>query len=74
MYVRMVYLTLKEGKMDEFRDVYTKEVIPTVKEHKGNRFVHLLECREDENEGISVVETTKDYLRSMNPCMRKIPC
>lgn len=63
MYVRMVYLTLKGGKMDEFRDVYTKEVIPTVKKHKGNRFVHLLECREDENEGISVTawDTKGDF-------------
>lgn len=54
MFVRMVFVTLKEGKMYEFRDVYTKEVIPTVKSHKGNRFVHLLECRENENEGISL--------------------
>jgi len=50
----MVFVTLKEEKMDDFRDVYTKEIIPTVKAHKGNRFVHLLECREEENEGISV--------------------
>ena len=63
MYVRMVYLTLKKGKMDEFRDVYTKEIIPTVKKHKGNRFVHLLECREDEREGISVTawDTKGDF-------------
>lgn len=63
MYVRMVYLDLKEGKMDEFRDVYTKEVIPTVKNHKGNRFVHLLECRENENEGISLTawDTSEDF-------------
>ena len=54
MYVRMVFLTLKEGKMDDFRNIYTKEVIPTVRAHKGNRFVHLLECRENENEGISL--------------------
>ena len=54
MYVRIVFLTLKEGKMDELRESYSKEVIPTVKAHKGNRFVHLLECREDINEAISV--------------------
>jgi heme-degrading monooxygenase HmoA len=63
MYVRMVFLNLKEGKMDEFRDLYMKEVIPTVKSHKGNRFVHLLECRENENEGISVTawDTKGDF-------------
>lgn len=63
MYVRMVYLNLKEGKMDDFRNLYTKEVIPTVTKHKGNRFVHLLECREDEYEGISVTawDTKGDF-------------
>lgn len=69
MYVRMVFLTLKKGAMDEFRDVYTKEVIPTVRKHKGNRFVHLLECRENENEGISLTAWDtggdfEDYLKS----------
>ncbi|MBW1764555.1 MAG: antibiotic biosynthesis monooxygenase [Deltaproteobacteria bacterium] len=63
MYVRMVYLNLKEGKMDEFRILYTNEVIQTVKKHKGNRFVHLLECRENENEGISLTawDTSEDF-------------
>jgi heme-degrading monooxygenase HmoA len=59
----MVYLTLKEGKMDEFRETYSREVIPTVQKHKGNRFVHLLECREHENEGISITawDTKGDF-------------
>jgi len=63
MYVRMVYLNLKEGKMDEFRNLYTEEVIPTVKKHKGSRFVHLMECRENENEGISITswDTIGDF-------------
>ena len=63
MYVRMVFLTLKEGKMDDFRNIYTKEVIPTVRAHKGNRFVHLLECRENESEGISLTawDTRADF-------------
>ena len=54
MYVRIVFLTLKEGKLDELRELYSKEVIATVKAHKGSRFVHLLECREITNEAISV--------------------
>lgn len=54
MYVRIVFLKLKEGKMDELRESYSKEVIRAVKAHKGNRFVHLLEFREDINEAISV--------------------
>jgi heme-degrading monooxygenase HmoA len=40
--------------MDDLRDLYNKEVIPAHKNHRGNRFVHLLECLEDRNEGISV--------------------
>ena len=63
MYVRMVFLTFKEGNMDVFRNIYTKEVIPTVRAHKGSRFVHLLECRENENEGISLTawDTKSDF-------------
>ena len=68
MYVRMVFITLKEGKMDEFRNVYTNEVIPTVKSHEGNRFAHLLECRENENEGISLTawDTRGDFENYLN--------
>jgi heme-degrading monooxygenase HmoA len=64
----MVFVTLKEGKMDGFRDVYTKEVIPTVKSHEGNRFAHLLECRENENEGISLTawDTRGDFENYLN--------
>jgi heme-degrading monooxygenase HmoA len=63
MYVRMVFLTLKEGKLDDFRNIYTNEVIATVRAHKGNRFVHLLECRENESEAISLTawDTRADY-------------
>jgi len=59
----MVFVKLKKGKMDEFRDIYEKEAIPIVKEHKGSRYVHLLASRESENEGISVTswDSKKDY-------------
>ena len=50
MYVRLVFVKVKKGKMDEFRNVYLEEVIPIVTHHNGNRFVHLLENRENENE------------------------
>ena len=63
MYVRMVFLKLKEGEMDAFREAFSSEVIPTVTAHKGNRFNHLLECRENKNEGISVTtwDTREDF-------------
>jgi heme-degrading monooxygenase HmoA len=54
MYVRMTLFKVKEGRMPDLRDLYNKEVIPAHKNHKGIRFVHLLECLEDTNEGISV--------------------
>jgi heme-degrading monooxygenase HmoA len=54
MYVRMTFFKVKDGKMGELRDLYNREVIPAHKGHKGVRFVHLLECLEDRNEGVSV--------------------
>ena len=54
MYVRMTFFKVKSGKMDELRNLYVNEVIPAHKDHKGVRFVHLLEALDARNEGISV--------------------
>jgi len=54
MYVRLTFFKVKSGKMGELREVYYKHVIPAHKDHKGNRFVHLLECLDDSDDGISV--------------------
>lgn len=54
MYVRMTFFRLKEGKMDDLRNLYNKQVVAAHKNHKGIRFVHLLECMDDKNDGISV--------------------
>jgi heme-degrading monooxygenase HmoA len=50
----MTFFKVKDNKMGELRDLYNKEVIPAHKDHKGIRFVHLIECLEDKNEGISL--------------------
>jgi heme-degrading monooxygenase HmoA len=74
MYVRMTFFKVKDGKMDALRDLYNKDVISAHKNHKGIRFVHLLECLENRNDGISVTvwdtkadldayEATGDYDR-----------
>ncbi|MFH1116846.1 MAG: antibiotic biosynthesis monooxygenase family protein [Pseudomonadota bacterium] len=74
MYVRMTFFRVTEGKMRDLRDLYNKEVIPAHKNHKGVRFVHLLESLDDADEGISVTawdtkadvdayETSGDYER-----------
>jgi quinol monooxygenase YgiN len=54
MYVRMTFFKVRDGKMDALRELYNREVIPTHKGHKGNRFVHLLEDLDNKNAGISV--------------------
>jgi heme-degrading monooxygenase HmoA len=50
----MTFFKVRSGKMDALRDLYNREVISAHKDHKGIRFVHLLECVDDKNEGISV--------------------
>ena len=42
MYVRMTFFKLRQGGMQELRDLYNKEVVSAHKSHKGIRFVHLL--------------------------------
>lgn len=54
MYIRMTFFKVTDGKISDLRDLYNKEVIPAHKNHKGIRFVHLLESLDDKNEGISV--------------------
>jgi heme-degrading monooxygenase HmoA len=54
MYVRMTFFKVKPGMLDQLRNTYVNEVIPVHKGHKGIRFVHLLECMEEADEGISI--------------------
>jgi len=54
MYVRMTFFKLREGRMQELRDLYNKEVVSAHKSHKGIRFVHLLESLDNKDEGISI--------------------
>ncbi len=54
MYVRMTLFKLREGRMQELRELYNKEVISAHKGHKGIRFVHLLESLDNKDEGISI--------------------
>ncbi len=54
MYVRMTFFKLKSGKIQDLRELYNKEVVPAHKNHKGIRFVHLLESLDSKDEGISL--------------------
>ena len=40
--------------MQNLRELYNKEVVPAHKNHKGIRFVHLLESLDRKDEGISL--------------------
>jgi heme-degrading monooxygenase HmoA len=50
----MTFFKLRPGKMLELRELYNKEVISAHKNHKGIRFVHLLESLDNKDEGISL--------------------
>jgi len=54
MYIRMTLFQLKSGKMQDLRDLYNKEVVSAHKDHKGIRFVHLLESLDNKDDGISL--------------------
>lgn len=54
MYVRMTFIKIKSGRMEALKSLYNEQVIPTMQKQKGVRFVHLLECLENREEGISV--------------------
>jgi heme-degrading monooxygenase HmoA len=50
----MTFFKLREGRMQDLRDLYNKEVVSAHKDHKGIRFVHLLESLDNKDEGISI--------------------
>jgi heme-degrading monooxygenase HmoA len=54
MYVRMTLIKIKSGRMEALRSIYNEQVIPTMQKQKGVRFIHLLECLENRDEGISI--------------------
>jgi len=54
MYVRIVSAKIQQGKMDEFRELYSEEIIPGLKNTRGCRYAFLTESLQDSNEIISV--------------------
>jgi quinol monooxygenase YgiN len=54
MYVRMVSIRLKEGKIEAFREKYVKEIVPTLQSTKGCRYIYLLENIQEKNQVISI--------------------
>lgn len=54
MWVRIVSLKLRAGKLEEFKRLYTAQVIPTLREVKGCRYIYLTERSDRKDEILSV--------------------
>jgi quinol monooxygenase YgiN len=56
MFFRFTYLNIPSDKKEEFKKLYTDEVVPVVRAQKGNLSVRLLEPTSENGEFISVTE------------------
>ncbi|MFH1680756.1 MAG: antibiotic biosynthesis monooxygenase family protein, partial [Candidatus Eisenbacteria bacterium] len=54
MYLRIVSVKIRPGKMERLRRVYAEEIAPALSEIPGCRFAYLTESTEKEDEAISV--------------------
>ncbi len=54
MYLRIVSVKIKPGKMEMFREIYREKIIPALSAVKGCRYAYLTGSIEEENEAISV--------------------
>ncbi len=54
MFVRIVSAKIQEGKLDEFKKIYTEIIIPELKSVKGCRYVYLIESINEQDEFISL--------------------
>jgi quinol monooxygenase YgiN len=54
LYVRIVSLSIQEGKQDDFKKIYTNEIIPALLATKGCRYAYLTQSVQDDNGFISV--------------------
>lgn len=68
LYVRIVSLTLQDGKEEEFKKIYSKEIIPALLTTKGCLYAYLTQNIENKNSYISVTiwdsKTNADYYES----------
>jgi quinol monooxygenase YgiN len=54
MYIRIVSLKIQPDKVDEFKDIYSKEIIPALETTKGCSFAYLTESLKEGNEFLSI--------------------
>jgi len=54
MHLRIVSVKIQPGKIDEFRRLYSEEILPTLRTVKGCRYAYLTESEKEKDEFISV--------------------
>jgi heme-degrading monooxygenase HmoA len=54
MYLRVVSHKIQTGKMEKFKEIYSNEILPTLRSVKGCRYAYLTMGGEDKNEAISI--------------------
>jgi heme-degrading monooxygenase HmoA len=56
MFARLTFINLKQNKIDEFKSIFNEEVVPAVKNQKGNLGIWLLEPTDINEDYISLTE------------------
>lgn len=54
MYTRIVSAKIQPDKVEEFKNIYSNEIIPELETTKGCSFVYLIESLKEENEFLSI--------------------
>ena len=54
MYIRIVSHILQKDKIEEFRDIFVDQIIPSLQKTKGCRYSYLIESMHHDNEVISL--------------------
>jgi len=58
MFARLTFISIQQDKVEELKRVYNEEVVPVVKNQKGNIGIWLLEPTDSGDEFISLTEWT----------------
>jgi heme-degrading monooxygenase HmoA len=54
LYVRLVSMKIQKGKMEEFRQLFAKEIVPILQRTVGCRYIYLTESMQDDDEIVSI--------------------
>jgi len=69
MYLRIVSHSIQAGKTEEYKEIYTQEIIPALQQVKGCRFAFLTENMKEQNSMLSITlwdsrQDTENYEKS----------